>query len=314
MQWPDTPPILPRSYWQLWTHALQHRFCIHNQQRRLRQPLGNWLHQPTDWTWFYSPSENRVHQLTSLLYRTWTHHPSQTRTKKFQPSNLTSLKRPTDSVPCTVHRHGPNIHISGIATLAPTVATPPTMLIEHIHHQHPGDQWASIRIEIHDEGQDFAHGITLGTATAISDGSYKAGYGTSCSVLRGPQRICIVSINYVPGHTDSQSAYRSELAGISGSLLLIAAICHKFHISHGAVTIGLDSQSAINSVSQADPLNPKQPDYDLLCDIQVKIRRLPIDLRWLWIPGHQDDHIQFRHLPPTTKDNIIANDIAKLYC
>ena len=74
------------------------------------------------------------------------------------------------------------------------------------------------------------------------------------------------------------------------------------------------AQSAINSVKQEHPLNPCQPDHDLLRDIRTKIRRLPISINWLWIPGHQDDRTRFKNLHPTKQDNILANDIAKAYC
>ena len=60
-------------------------------------------HISTDWT----------------IYTVWTHKALKTHAKMFQPSQLTALNRPIDSKPCTTYNQGPNIHMSGIATLAP---------------------------------------------------------------------------------------------------------------------------------------------------------------------------------------------------
>ena len=237
----------------------------------LRQPLGDWS-SISDWQWTYSPSENRLYQTTGINFNSWTIVPSRTRQRKFQPGPITT-NRPPDVVPATVRFRSPQIAIlTGIGTLNHPPVTQPQSLIEHIHALPDTDQWASQQIEVTDEGQDLAHGITDGTATAISDGSFKKGYGTSCSILRGSTITTrIISINTVPGPTDSQSAYRSELAGISGSLLIIQAICNMHHIQNGCITIGLDGQSAMKSVSQKQQPKPQQPDFDLLCDIRTKI-------------------------------------------
>ena len=153
----------------------------------------------------------------------------------------------------------------------------PTTLQDHIAALPSTDQWASIITEISDDSIDLAHGIRLGTATAISDGSYHDNYGTSCSILRGPNRNHrIITVNIIPGPPDSQSAYRSELAGISGSLLIIQALCNQYKITQGSITLGLDGQSAINTVSGSQPLKPHQPDFDLLCNIQTKLNHSPL--------------------------------------
>ena len=78
--------------------------------------------------------------------------------------------------------------------------------------------------------------------------------------------------------------------------------------------MALDNQSAIDSVNQTYPLNPKQADHDLLRDIRSKIARFPLKIHWKWVQGHQDNGISFQHLSPLAQDNIIADEIAKTYC
>jgi hypothetical protein len=65
--------------------------------------------------------------------------------------------------------------------------------------------------------------------------------GTSASFLfhskaTDPNRL--ISVYSVPGNRGEQSAYRSELAGVSGSLSLIAAVCMVHDIHTGLITIG----------------------------------------------------------------------------
>ena len=127
-------------------------------------------------------------------------------------------------------------------------------------------------------GIDLTQSIQNGTATAVSDGSFKDFYGTSCSVLRGSTNHRIISINLVPGPRDIQSSYRSELAGISGNLLILQAICNKYSVSSHSITMALDNQSAIDTITQTYPLNPKQADHDLLWDIRTKLSRLPLHI------------------------------------
>ena len=68
-------------------------------------------------------------------------------------------------------------------------------------------------------------------------------------------------MNSVPGNCDEQSAYRSELAGVSGSLSILAAVCTIHDVQSGLVTIGLDGEQAMFVASEVWPVNPDHPDY-----------------------------------------------------
>jgi hypothetical protein len=78
-----------------------------------------------------------------------------------------------------------------------------------------------------DNGRYIAAAIIRGDARAFSDGSFKYEIGTSVSILfhtksKDPQ--CIISVNSVPGNRDEQSAYCSELIGVSSSLSIFEAV------------------------------------------------------------------------------------------
>jgi hypothetical protein len=154
------------------------------------------------------------------------------------------------------------------------------------------DKWAVDSVHVIDNGRSLAAAIMRGDARAVSDGSFKNAMGTSLSTLfhfsaKDPNRI--VSVNAVPGNRDEQSAYRSELAGISGSLAVTAAVCRIHDIQAGSITFGLDGRQALLAAAGDWPLNPERPDFDLITDIRVKLRKLPVTVHWKWVEGHQDD-------------------------
>jgi hypothetical protein len=156
--------------------------------------------------------------------------------------------------------------------------------------------------------------IKAGTASAVSDGSFKNCNGTSAFMLCSERlENRIIGVNAVPGAADEQSAYRSELAGVSGSIHILKLLCTKFKIQAGSVQIGLDGDQAMKAAAGTWPLKVGQADYDLVKDIRAKIKELPIKITWKWIEGHQDDSEDFRHLDSWAQRNIQCDSLAKMY-
>lgn len=189
---------------------------------------------------------------------------------------------------------------------------PLATLDEILDAMHPQDQWAIDNFYSEDEGQILAAGIIQGNATAVSDGSFKDQLGTSGFILRGSQRqLSVIGDNVVLGSPTEQSSYRSELAGISGILAVLAAVCKKYDVQDGSVTLALDGEQALLKAGSVWPLSPTDTDFDLLTDIRAKILKLPISIIWQWIRGHQDRNIAFDSLSGLAQDNVMADNIAK---
>jgi hypothetical protein len=155
-----------------------------------------------------------------------------------------------------------------------------------------------------------------GSVRAVSDGSFKNAMGASASILfrfkaTDPNRL--ISVNSVPGNREEQSAYRSKLAGVSGSLSLISAVCMVHDIHTGSITIGLDSKQAMIAASEDWPLSPARPDYDLFTDIRAKVRGLPIKIHWKWIKGHQEEGPSHASLDKWAQANIYMDSMAEAY-
>jgi hypothetical protein len=143
-----------------------------------------------------------------------------------------------------------------------------------------GDRWAADNFHTDDSCWSLAEGIINGTATAVSDGSYKDQIGTSGFVLRGLHRkLSAIGNNVVSGNPAEQSSYQSELAGILGTLAVVAATCRRYDITDGSILVALDGEQALLKASSSWPLSPTDTDFDLLCDIRAKIHNLPIRLQ-----------------------------------
>ena len=79
------------------------------------------------------------------------------------------------------------------------------------------DRWAVEYLFSENDGQSIAMEISMGTAIAVSDGSYKDNFGTSAFIFDGLYTTSrITGRNRIPGSPADQSAHRSEVGGIVG--------------------------------------------------------------------------------------------------
>jgi hypothetical protein len=142
-----------------------------------------------------------------------------------------------------------------------------------------------------DKGASVATAIAAGTAYAVSDGSFKQKRGTSAFLLEGSDGEAnrVIGMNEIPGEADEQSAYRSELGGISRVIAAVDCICRLHGIKTGGINCRLDGEQALLHASGVDPLDPQQASFDLLTDIRNKIKASPLVWTFDWVEGHQDD-------------------------
>lgn len=85
----------------------------------------------------------------------------------------------------------------------------------------------------------------------------------------------ITAINCVPGTTNQQLSYRSELASINMILTYTHIVYELHNIKEGLITICLDRKQAILHCQQGN-FNSSDPGFDMLCDIQKKLKNVLI--------------------------------------
>jgi hypothetical protein len=109
--------------------------------------------------------------------------------------------------------------------------------VEEIRLARPsGFAWAISEISYDDNATILASAIVQGTAVAVSDGSFKNHHGTLGFVIEGNSRTGrLVGVNVIPGETEFQSAYCSEIGGVAGILESLYCICESHDNTSGAV-------------------------------------------------------------------------------
>jgi len=107
---------------------------------------------------------------------------------------------------------------------------------------------------------------------------------------RGAQQVWPGSLqaneDFVPGHANNLSVYRSDLAGLYAIVTAILAICKVHNVKSGQVEIRCDGLSALQESFHPDkvPYEPTAPHYDpLISDICKLASSLPITS---WLPRH----------------------------
>ena len=139
---------------------------------------------------------------------------------------------------------------------------------------------------------NLAKGINEGTASVVSDGSFKKNSligpaGTSAVILSptdtSNKNECATGANWITGTKEDQSAYRSELGGIIAALTIIDAIIRYKDISTGSVTISLDNDSAIDECSYDSVVSTNNKSFDYIQVIKTWIVDLPIKVIFRYV-------------------------------
>ena len=196
----------------------------------------------------------------------------------------------------------------------PASVHPPASLNEAIECLPPECRWAVQRFDSSDNGLRIAQALQNGTAIAVSDGSFKDGFGTSAIIIEGSDPgDNIIAVNVVPGHSDTQSSYRSKLAGIFGQVLMINTICRLHGITQGSIVSGCNGEEALHkSFSPHHAARTKGSQFDLLSAIRAAIKSSPITWKFRHIKGHQDEEVDAT-LDRWAILNIQMDSLAKMY-
>ncbi len=187
----------------------------------------------------------------------------------------------------------------------PNTASPSHWAVEEVTQKTKGS----------DNGANVAAAIQEKTARAVCDGSYKDGHGTAGFCIHGDNPLLQVEgCNRTPGRREDQSAYRSELGGVVGTLLTLQSLCSVHKITTGAVELGLDCESAIKKIIAHYPPKVKDCHHDMITECRRLINELPIQVKLRWIESHQDEKGRPLHrLDWWARQNIRMDQKAKRY-
>jgi hypothetical protein len=130
--------------------------------------------------------------------------------------------RPLGLIPASVNTHQDwTLKVATTELLnQPVPADPSTRtVLDFINNRPNSFSWAITEVNLDDNGFAIATALLQGTAIAVSDGSFKDNQGTSAFIIEGKSEVGrLVGVNIIPGETESQSPYHSELGGVAGVL------------------------------------------------------------------------------------------------
>ena len=285
--------------WTYWQTALTKSLQL-SHTCQLANQLIDWSDEDKHYQWFYQESTTRLFERTPTGWRYYpkaTARSSRNAIMKFRDPVPTPTL-PQSAVRASVEFQGNTIclkatsHRQANPTPEESQATrsQPT-LDSAIASLSPGAAWALAHWTSSDDGSTLAAAIRDGTAIAVADGSFKNKFGTASLVLEGLNKIHRLTANMViPGEPNDHSAYRSELGGLFGIVVLVHCICITHHITSGSITVGCDGQSALwQAMEHEGDVNPTSQQFDLIAAVRQWKKKCPITWHSRHVPGHQDD-------------------------
>jgi hypothetical protein len=328
-EWPAQGPPSPTD-WDDWRRALCLVFGVDSRTRVLRAALGPWFSHSTPalWQWYFSPSDERLYQ--HVVDGTWRFYPKlpgrpsrRGLATKYSAgghhvADLSSL--PCILSPATVDPHGAFLLYTGsrpVDSMGNDRRLPEASIERRIRNLPQATRWAVVDCSCSPSSAPvaLASAIADSTCFAVSDGSFKAGFGTSAWILGGhniPDEI--IGKNIVPGHSEDQSSFRSELSGLFGIASMVAVLCEQYDIQSGGVEVGCDGKEALRRCFEDDfSPSPSDAHFDLIVATRTMLSRSPIRWQFRHVKGHQDELAGGGELDPWALLNIRMDLLAKTY-
>lgn len=111
------------------------------------------------------------------------------------------------------------------------------------------------------------------------------------------------------GKKSQHSAYRAELAGIFGGLMMLRAICKKENLRVGKILLVCDCLGAIKKI-QHKHTSLSALHFDYISSIQSIIEELPLQIEFLHVNGHADELAPLHELSILERMNVTADHMA----
>jgi hypothetical protein len=159
----------------------------------------------------------------------------------------------------------------------------------------PFHRWTIDTVLQSDNRRAVAEAIQQSTRMCVSDGAFKHMRTMSGFLLEGPagEPGRIYGTIAVPGAQQDQDSYRGELGGIMGVLHVAACVAQVHGVTAGKLRLGLDGLGAMEQACLVRPVRPvrlSDRSFDLLPAIRGTCNRLPLQVEFFWIEGHETVH------------------------
>ena len=277
--------------WDMWDTALR----THVSQVL---PLGLWsvpiTHWIMKWEWFLS--QGTLYRCREDLWTKYEYVQEGYRTQKYRISTSENCAPPnaTTLEPTFTYPQGLFIIATGSRPSEMTRKnTHKTNSWEDILRAHPHSAWICQWISDTSMIDDCCKSLYNGDAIGVSDGSYDRDRDL-CSaawIVEFHPRLSIKGGGIVPGPAGTSNAYRGELGGILGQLLIVYTMEQYIPPTRPYdIRIACDGESALFRSLQAtrDEFTSTNSSFDLISQIMVLREKIQGTLLPIHVRGHQD--------------------------
>ncbi len=321
-QWPRSACPSP-TRWRLWRKALETTVLGHGgSSLKLSTPLGVWTDSLDCWSWFHSLHDRCLYQRVDG--RWWRYNAQSTRRNNFTrsalalpvaPPPLHQLRRATvDELPSPALSR--SFHLTGIGVASPSPSSQHATVADAWRdlRANAPDDWLPERMVVDGDEAKVARALEKGSLRIVSDGSFKQMYGAAAvRITTRSMKHSIWITCQTPGLPDSQSAYRSELAGILAALSVVHLLAQVYKVS-GSATFACDGKSALDNAFSDSVLHPKQAQFDVLSAIRGIRDECPVTWSTTHVMGHADRLKPWSQLTWWERRNVEVDLAASKYC
>jgi hypothetical protein len=174
--WPNYPKP-PHSTWTIWQKCISRAFL--RRGRKVRTALGKWIVWDMNWQW-YTTKDGSLYSLSEGLW--YCHAPilkcNRLPTYEVEPC---SCEPPSTPQRATVYKKGNRIICTGSADCSSISLPIPILFYDYLSTK-TLIRWCLDSLHMKEDGLALATAITDGLSAnimAISDGSFKDGFGTA---------------------------------------------------------------------------------------------------------------------------------------
>ena len=291
--------------WTLWRSFLRKSLKLINKRLHSTFYLGQWKEHPTEqsWKWFADLETRTVYQkygpiVTLFKGRSIIYH-----NKQYIRHSMRRIL-PQTAIRCTVKMLSRN----KIKLLSVGSSRIETQSLQK-------KTYLPIEMEINQDAQDdIIRGLQTGSVIAVSDGSFKSEFGTGAFIVYNCDsgkyiRGCAVSYG---GQMD-QSAYRSELIGLSAIITYVTTLVKSNAITNASIEVACDGISALNNIFDRWKSKTKtnMKHYDVISYARNLISQSSIKWSSRHVYGHREDITT--ELTIWEQLNVKVDDLASKY-
>ena len=294
--WPLKHHVTKADY-TVWRKLLRLIFSADNEH--LPTPLGKWIDMPTeDWlaNWDYFISSDKQFLYHRLGKSNWRRHLQKDYSHRSYHTPYLQLDEPPEDtlIRVTIQDHKNERNVISLSHKG--IHTPDEvtnfLTYDQITISKPKINWFMTSVSSSPTTANLLQHLIHGTAYGVSDGSFYPNTRTgSCAwIISTPDGTeYIQGGGLVPGESEDQDPYRSELGGQLG----LAAMASGIQLPNGIspiFTIACDGLSALNQVgTDKARIKAKLKHVDFISAISAMWEDAKFTLKKEHVYGHQDD-------------------------